>query len=465
MCRVRKPRIAVDGYNLTLEQGTGIATYARNLSYQLGALGADVGVLYGQRPAASADDELLREVSLLDALPLKPHPWVRAANDLRRGVAMRFGVTATPVPLTDRVVRRGVEARIPYADRAWNYPELFRSAQLGLGRGPNFGRVKLPDGPDVMHWTFPLPLRVEGAKNIQTIHDLVPLRLPYATLDVKRRFLATVRGVVATADHIVTVSEASKRDIINLLGVPEDRITNTYQSVAIPDFMAKKPEPLAREEIKGVFDLDWKGYWLYFGGIEPKKNLGRLLEGYLASGSEYPLVVVGRRAWQSRQELALLYEDTAFDLPEGGPPDGVQSLQRKLRDRVIMLEYAPFRLLVSLIRGARCVTFPSIYEGFGLPVLEAMLLGTPVITSNVAALPEVVGDAAITVDPYDTRAIAEAIRAMDASDDLRADYARRGPIRAAVFSEAAYRDRLRGVYAKVGITLEGGRPDLSPPAE
>lgn len=461
---MRKPRIAIDGFNLTLEQGTGIATYARNLSYQLGALGADVGVLYGQRPAASADDDLLREVSLLDALPLKPHPLRRAASDLRHGVAMRFGVTATPVPITSRVVRRGLEARTPHADRAWNYPDLFRAAQLGLGRGPDFGRVTLPDGPDVMHWTFPLPVRVEGAKNIYTIHDLVPLRLPYATLDVKRRFLSTVRGIVHKADHIVTVSEASKRDIIDLLGVKEDRVTNTYQAVSIPDALAKKPEPVAAEEIKGVFDLDWKGYWLFFGGIEPKKNLGRLLEGYLASGSPYPLVIVGRRAWQSRQELALLHEDTAFELPEGGPPDGVQSLMRKLRDRVIMLEYAPFRLLVNLIRGARCVTFPSIYEGFGLPALEAMLLGTPVITSNVAALPEVVGDAAMTVDPYDTAAITAAIRAMDASAELRADYAERGPRRAALFSETAYRERLRGVYAQLGVQLDGGRAGASAPA-
>ena len=455
-----RPRIAIDAYNLTLEQGTGIATYARNLSYQLGGLGADVGVLYGERPAASDGDELLREISLLDAKILRPNPVLRALADVQRGIAMRFGVTATPVPITDRVIRRGVEMRVPYADRAWNSPDLFRAAQVGFGRGPKFGRVKLPDGPELMHWTFPLPVHVEGAQNIYTMHDLVPLRLPYTTLDTKKRYLGTLRGVVATGAHIVTVSEASRRDIIHLLNVPEKQITNTGQSVALPAALTQKPLDIAAREVSGIFGLEWGEYFLFYGGIEPKKNVGRLIEAYLASGVKRPLVICGRRAWQTRTELALLYEDAGFQV-DAVLADGIQRLSRKLTDRVIMFDYAPFRLLVSLIRGARCVTFPSIYEGFGLPVLEAMLLGTPVITSNVASLPEVVGDAAIQVDPYDTLAIARAIQAMDADDGLRAEYAKRAPIQAATFSEAAYRERLRALYANLGVRLDGGRAEIT----
>jgi glycosyltransferase involved in cell wall biosynthesis len=448
-----KPRIALDGYNLTLEQGTGIATYARNLSYRLGGLGAEVGVLYGQRAGASSRDELLREVTLLDAKPRSTHPILRAIDDFRRGVKISMGVTATSVPITDRIIRRGIDARIPYANMAWNVPELFRAGILGFGRAGRFGKVTLPDGPEVMHWTYPLPLRVTGARNIYTIHDLVPLRMPYATLDVKRRFLGTLREIVSSGDHIVTVSEASKRDIVNLLEVPEERVTCTWQAVSIPDAMAKKPEALARAEVKGVFGLDWQQYWLFFGGIEPKKNVARLIEGYLASGSPHPLVICGRQAWQAKQELALLYEDDLRVMNDPGPPDGIQSLARKLRERVIMLEYAPFRLLVSLIRGARAVTFPSLYEGFGLPVLEAMLLGTPVLTANVASLPEVAGDAAILVDPYDTRAIAEAIQALDRDDGLRADLAQRGPKQAALFSEEVYSKRLRAMYGRLGVVF------------
>jgi glycosyltransferase involved in cell wall biosynthesis len=304
-----------------------------------------------------------------------------------------------------------------------------------------------------MHWTFPLPIRAKGAKNIYTIHDLVPLRLPYTTLDVKRRIIATLRGIADRADHIVTVSEASKRDIVNLLGVPEDRVTNTYQAVELPERLVSMPEEMARAAVEGTFGLSWGNYWLFYGAIEPKKNVGRLIEAYLASGSPHPLVIVGKQAWKVRQELGLIYEDDHRVMQEPEWTDGVQVFSRRMRDRVILLDYAPFRLLVSLIRGARSVLFPSLYEGFGLPVLEAMSLGAPVLTANVASLPEVVGDAAVLIDPYDVRAIAEAIQALDAHESLRAELSRRGPRRAATFSNEAYDRRLAEMYGRLGVRL------------
>ncbi|MDO9499502.1 glycosyltransferase family 1 protein [Falsiroseomonas sp.] len=449
-----KPRIAIDGYNLALDQGTGVATYARNLSHRLGALGAEVGVLYGQR-GSTGQDELLREVTLYDARPRAPSWLKRAFADAILGVKMTtYGAAAKRVPLTDRVIRQGLESRLPHADTLWNAPELFRTAVQSFGLKNRMGLVRLPERQDVMHWTYPLPLRAEGTKNIYTIHDLVPLRMPYATLDVKRRYLGTCRAIAMHADHIVTVSEASKRDIINLLGVPAEKISNTYQSVEIPDRLVRKPENLARAEVKGAFGLDWGEYWLFFGAIEPKKNVGRLIEAYLASGSTKPLVICGKQAWQMRQELGLIYEDDIRMMSEPGPIDGVQSLVRKLRDRVILLDYAPFRLLVSLIRGARAMLFPSLYEGFGLPALEAMLLGTPVMTSTTSSLPEVVGDAALTVDPYDTRAMAEAIQALDGDETLRLSLAAKGPVQAALFDGAHYEKRLTEMYARIGIALE-----------
>ncbi|MBU8542581.1 MULTISPECIES: glycosyltransferase family 4 protein [Roseomonadaceae] len=447
-----KPRIAIDGYNLALDQGTGVATYARNLSHRLGAMGAEVGVLYGQR-GSSGKDELLREVTLYDARPKPPHWLKRAIDDFVHSLRLSMGEEAKRVQLTDAVIRKGLEARLPYADTAWNIPELFRAAVQSFGAKNSMGKVRLPDRQDVMHWTYPLPLRVEGAKNIYTIHDLVPLRMPYATLDVKRRYLGTCRAIAATADHIVTVSEASKRDIINLLGIPAEKISNTFQCVEIPDRLARKPENLARGEVEGAFGLEWGNYWLFFGAIEPKKNVGRLIEAYLASGSTAPLVICGKQAWQMRQELGLIYEDDQRIMADPGPFDGVQALTRKLRDRVILLDYAPFRLLISLIRGAKGMLFPSLYEGFGLPALEAMLLGTPVMTSNTSSLPEVVGDAALTVDPYDTRAMAEAIQALDGDANLRAELSARGPRQAALFDAAHYDRRLAEMYSRIGITL------------
>jgi glycosyltransferase involved in cell wall biosynthesis len=449
---VPRPIIAIDGYNLALEQGTGVATYGRSLSYRLGALGAEVGVLWG-RAGASSQDELLREVMISDARPPKPSFLKRATMDFRAGLRLKLGARAVPVPVTDRVIRRGLEARTPLVHRQWNIPDLYRGAVQGFGIGGNFAEVTVPDGPDVMHWTFPLPIRVKGSKNIYTIHDLVPLRLPYTSLDMKRRTLGTLRGIAATADHIVTVSEASKRDIVSLLGVPEEKVTNTYQAVELPESLTSMPADMARGSVEGAFGLAFGNYWLFYGAIEPKKNVGRLVEAYLASGSTLPLVIAGKQAWRIQHELGLLYEDDQRIAPQFEADEGVQIYTRRLRDRVILLDYVPFRLLMALVRGARAVLFPSIYEGFGLPVLEAMSMGAPVMTSNVASLPEVVGDAALKVDPYDVPAMAETIRRLEADADLRAELSVRGPRQAAVYSPAAYGKRLVDLYAKLGVTL------------
>jgi glycosyltransferase involved in cell wall biosynthesis len=274
------------------------------------------------------------------------------------------------------------------------------------------------------------------------------LRLPYTTLDNKRQYYQLTRALTRRADHIFTVSEASKRDIVNLLGVPEERVTNTYQSVEIPAKYANKPLDDVRTEVEGTFGLTMGRYFLFFGAIEPKKNVGRLIEAYLASGVQDPLVILGKKAWKSEDELRLLTENehVRYLLSREG--------RIETRYRVQHIDYAPFPLLVSLIRGAKAVLFPSLYEGFGLPALEAMLLGTPVMTSNTSSMPEVVGEAAIKVDPYDTRAMVDAIRALDADADLRGRLSEAGPAQAALFSPERYRARLRDAYARVGVRFE-----------
>ena len=117
------------------------------------------------------------------------------------------------------------------------------------------------------------------------------------------------------------------------------------------------------------------------------------------------------------------------------------------------VDYAPFPLLVSLIRGAKAVLFPSLYEGFGLPALEAMSLGTPVMTSDTSSMPEVVGEAAIKIDPYDVRAMVESIRALDTDADLRGRLAEAGPGQAALFSMERYQMRLREAYGRMGVNM------------
>ncbi len=275
----------------------------------------------------------------------------------------------------------------------------------------------------------------------------MPLRLPYTTLDNKRIYYRLVQQLARRGDHIITVSEASKRDIVSLLGVPEERVSNTYQAVDIPARYAQKPLSDVKSEIEGTFGLGYQRYFLFFGAIEPKKNVGRLIEAYLASGVQDPLVIVGKKAWKSEEELRLLFENehVRYLLTR----DGVT----ERRYRVQQVDYASFPLLVSLIRGAKAVVFPSLYEGFGLPALEAMLLGTPVLTSNTSSMPEVVGDAAIKVDPYDVRALVEGLRALDTDADLRGRLAQAGPGQASLFSPERYRVRLRDAYAKMGVNI------------
>lgn len=438
-----RPRVFLDGYNLALDQGTGVATYARNLSFAMGQLGFETGVLYGTR-AAPGRDPLIREIAFFDERVGAPPKWLVALRRSRRMLRAPIGELAVPVPITGQVIANTFRDRMPHFDEIWNVQDLFQQAHAHFRVFGRELRVAIPRQPRLMHWTYPLPLRAAGARNIYTMHDLVPLRLPYTTLDNKRRYFRLNRRLGRNADHIVTVSEASRRDIINLLGVPEEKVTNTYQAVDIPRKFTDVPMAAVEAEVRGSFGLDAGKYWLFFGAIEPKKNVGRMIQAFLASGVDGPLVIVGKKAWKSEEELRLIFDDHVRYLVQDG-------MTLRTRHKVILLDYAPFRLLVNLIRGARAVLFPSLYEGFGLPALEAMLLGTPVITSNTASMPEVVGDAALTVDPYDISALVQAIQAMDRDDLLRARLAQAGPQRAALFSPERYAARLSALYQKLGV--------------
>jgi glycosyltransferase involved in cell wall biosynthesis len=183
-----------------------------------------------------------------------------------------------------------------------------------------------------------------------------------------------------------------------------------------------------------VFGLTPRGYFLFFGALEPKKNIGRLLEAYLSAGTATPLVIVGGKGWKSEGELGLLQ---LRGEPAGDGP------------RIRRIDYLPFGTLQRLIRGARAVLFPSLSEGFGLPVAEAMALGTATLTSTEASLPEIAGDAAVLVDPYDVQAIAQGIRRLDQDAELRAALEAAGPRQAARFGAAAYQARLTEMYAGV----------------
>lgn len=433
--------IGIDGFNLSMPKGSGIATYAYNLNTSVRKIGYQTALLYGPEQAPGRDG-LLNEVTLFDAPP-PPSPLRVVSGFLRElsSFTAPFGRTARKVASSGTVITRQIARNAPPSDAVWSSKDVFHSANRAYGALGRFTPLRF-DGegaPDAMHWTAALPLRAAGRPNLYTIHDLVPLRLPFATLDNKRRFLNLCREIGATADKVVTVSEHSADDIVNILGVDRARVAVTHQAVDLPEALTARPDDDVAREIEGVFGLDWRGYFIFFGAIEPKKNLGRVIEAYLGSGVKAPLVVIGGKAWLDDDQVAMMYEDI---VEVSALRDGV--IRRA--DRVRLYDYLPFSLLVSLIRGAKATLLPSLYEGFGLPVLESMQLGTPVLASTEGSLPEIAGEAALLVDPYDSQAIRQGIVALDADADLRNELTARGRRQAEEYSPEAYRNRLAELY-------------------
>lgn len=430
-------KIMIDGMNLALDQGTGVATYARNLASCVRRLGFGLTTLYG-KPAPLRGDPVLREAMLVDDAPQR-RSAARWTADLARSLAP---VAPTAVPETGHVLREQRRLQFPPCDATWNWPHLFHTANARFLTTGRLLEVVAPEPVDVAHWTYPVPIRVRGAKNVYTFHDLVPLKLPYATLDRKKRYWRLVSTLARQADHLVTVSECSRRDIVDMLRVPPEKVTNTHQSVAIPRRLLGVAEadvavelahafhaPLAEAAAGELARLEPRGFYLFLGAIEPKKNLRRLLEAYLASGVPEPLVVVGRRGWSYEEEVKMM---------ERSP-------------RVLYLDYLPFGQVITLLRSARALLWPSLYEGFGLPILEAFLCGSPVVTAKGSATEEIAGGAALLVDPYDPREIRDAIRRLSAEggDALRAELVEKGRARAEDFDEARIAPRVEAVYRRV----------------
>lgn len=432
------PRVWMDGFGLSLVGGTGIATYSRGLAATLGETGLGLGLLYG-RPIRAGGDPMAREVAFFDSRTQLNHRLPR------RLVGMWGKQRATPVPATGAVERGLTSAglhqtfstsNVPPCDALWNADDIFGRAVVNMRVRGGLLRVAVQGAPPpaLMHWTHLHGVRLQGARNIYTIHDAIPLRLPWATLDHKGAWVRTARAVAATADHILTVSEHSRRDLISLLGIPEERISNIYQPVYPP--MHGLDPRMSRERLEMVFGLEDRGYHLCLSAVDPRKNLARALDAYAASGITRPMVIVGGKSGNAEPELRLLTE-----------ANGTRSRDGRIRH----LGYLPRTDVEVLLRHARSLCFPTLYEGFGLPAIEAMQAGTAVLTSNASCMPEVVGDAALKVNPVDLRALTEAMIALDADDDLRRRLEAEGPARAALFTPERHTVRLAALHARLGV--------------
>ncbi|MEN5363242.1 glycosyltransferase family 4 protein [Brevundimonas intermedia] len=425
--------ICFDGYNLALPSGTGIATYGRTLIDAVRGMGVSSQLLHGPNMRPSKDP-FLAQLALADARQISKPP--RSVRHLEVAAAWA-GRTARYVEATDEIFWPTRDGR-PEVDAFWIAPDLFRIAVKAHAKYRAITPLSFSpsrSAPDIMHWSMPTPLRARGVPNVYTFHDLIPLRLPHTTSEDKTRYLQMCRDLVRRADHIITVSETTRNDVINLLGVSPDRVTNTFQAVQPTDISNRSNEDVA-ETIWNAFGLKWKDYFIHFGAVEPKKNLGRVVEGYVRAGVCSPLVIVEGRSWLEQPEVALLEALEAY--PEAS-----------MTKRIHRLRYLPRAMLQDLIRGARATVFPSLYEGFGLPVLESMGLGTAVLTSKVGGAAEVAGHAALLVDPYRADEIGEGMRRLEQDHAFRRHLEDIGRLQAGKFGMDHYRERLNAVYGGV----------------
>jgi len=441
-------RIIYDGLNPTLDHGTGIASYTQLLTRIARTLGYDVGVVYATAFAPDADP-LLQEVLFFDQMRT-PHQLdrkttlSRALNTIIDRVRYDFTVKPLALRFGDAVIYREYADSLAEQDRAFGSRDLFERANTFFDHTGRFINLSFDPAPDVLHCTYPEPLIVRSARNIYTIHELIKLRKPGGNLDSRKRTFRLFKKIADTADHIVTVSETSKRDIIHTLKVDEHRVTNTYQAVAFPQKYLERSEQAVANYLDGFYGLEMHGYLLFFGALEPKKAVDHLIEAFLSSNIGIPLVLVAAPGRRNPDELNM---PNRLGVP--GEPQARIGDRNAAGARVRHLNQAGLSAYVSLIRGARAVVFPSPCGGFALPVLEAMMLGTPVVSVTSEALIEISGDAVLFVDPDDVEDMARALATIVNDSDLRGELSRRGIDQAAKFSLARYRERLRSLYASL----------------
>ncbi len=314
--------------------------------------------------------------------------------------------------------------------------ERMRQAFVGpynpLVRMPfTFPLALLRERIDVIHVQYIAP-PVCPSRVVVTVHDISYERYPrFFTPAGLRQMRALVPLTVRRADAVLTDSEFSKRDIVRRYCTPPEKVVVTPLA-ADPMYRPLRDETRL-VEVRARYGTG-DGFILCVGNLQPRKNLGTLIEAYVrlrrSDATRRRLVLVGRKAW--------LYDDTFAVARDSG-----------YADDLVFTDYVPDDDLVALYNAADVFVYPSIFEGFGLPPLEAMACGTPVICSNTSSLPEVVDDAALTVDPYDPDALATTMADVLGAQELRSDLSARGLRRAAHFSWETTARTIASVYRDV----------------
>jgi len=308
-------------------------------------------------------------------------------------------------------------------------------------------------GPDLVH--IPLnqvPLFMHEPY-VVTIHDMASLLFETGSgLRMNLRRFLLRRGLLR-ARRIIAVSEATRRDVRDALGIPEDRIRLVYNAPHAEFFQraltggeGPDGQRLARALILERYQIQYP-FLLYAGNIRPQKNIPRLVEAFAVVREQ-----LSRHPVYRDLHLIIIGDEISRY-----PPVRRAVNQARVEKVVRFLGFVPFETLRIFFEHAAVFVFPSLYEGFGLPPLEAMACGTPVVTSNVSSLPEIVGDAALLVNPENVFEIARGIQEVLLDEDLRADLIAKGKVQAARYSWERTAREVLEVYREVGGDSGTGR--------
>lgn len=289
---------------------------------------------------------------------------------------------------------------------------------------------------DLVHsMTYCAPTFKDKKKRlVVTIYDVSFITNPECHMQANiKHCLQGTKDAIKNADAIIAISNHTKMDLIKYLDAPEDTITVTH--LAADEAFSRIEEKNILEKVRKKYSLPYN-FVLFVGSLEPRKNVQTLLRAYALTSqmfkNKYKLAIVGGKGWLNDQIKSLVEE-------------------LKISDNVYFTEYVAQEDLPAIYSMASVFVYPSLYEGFGLPVLEAMACGTPVITSNVSSIPEVAGDAAVLVDPANEEELSLAIKQVLDDEALRKSLSIRGVNRAKTFSwERCARETLE-VYRKVGM--------------
>ncbi|MGE3841981.1 MAG: glycosyltransferase family 4 protein [Vicinamibacterales bacterium] len=348
---------------------------------------------------------------------------------------------------------RNLLRQLAHLDHDSEYVLLCRPGDLGVATqlGPNFSAVEVSAKPYSMAEQIAVPHVVHGlgvdvfhtphyvlpplvaVPSVVTIHDCIHLMFPQYLPNRLAHLYAKMFLWVAAhrSARVLTVSATSKRDILRFFNVPETKIEVIHN--AIDDRFGVAPPLDEFTRVRERFQLN-RDFILYTGNIKPHKNLERLIDAF--------------------HELRLHGFDQLMLLIIGDELSKYPTLRRAvhkhgIHKHVRFLGFVPDQTLAVLYRLAKVFVFPSLYEGFGLPPLEAMASGTPVVTSNISSLPEVAGDAAVLIDPYDVDSIADGLRRALTDESLREELVSRGLARVRDYSWERSVTRVREVYGEV----------------